>query len=147
MHPRPSRTSATVRETLLADHARLEALIVDLLAAFDADDRERVGALWNDLDRGLGTHLEAEETFLIPALMRTRRRDATAILAEHKHIRGRMLELGTGVDLHIVRADTAHAFVQELRAHARHEEKLYEWADATLGAPEHASLVSAVAAE
>jgi hypothetical protein len=41
-----------------------------------------------------------------------------------------LIELGAGVDLHAIRLDTARAFIDELRAHAKHEDRvLYSWAD------------------
>jgi hypothetical protein len=68
------------------------------------------------------------------------------VLAEHEEIRARLLELGTGVDLHIVKLDAARAFVDELRAHAEHEEKvLYHWADEHLDEAERASFLTALA--
>jgi hypothetical protein len=67
---------------------------------------------------------------LIPPLLASNPRAAAAILAEHRHLRARFVELGTGVDLHIVNLRMVRAFVDELRAHAAHEDRmLYRWAD------------------
>ncbi len=139
-----SSETVTIRDHFIADHVRLETLLGKLLAAFEANDREDIQSLWTDFESSLLVHLEAEEKHLIPALLRARERDAHAILAEHRHIRGRLAELGTGIDLHIVRCDAARAFIEELRAHARHEDSLYQWADERLGESERASLIGAL---
>jgi hypothetical protein len=144
MNAEPSEP-ATIRDRFLADHRRLETLLQRLLAAFEANDREDIQSLWTAFESSLLVHLEAEEKHLIPALLRLRERDARTILAEHRHIRGRLAELGTGIDLHIVRSDAARAFVEELRAHARNEDSLYGWADDRLDESERASLIGALA--
>ncbi|MEO6575089.1 MAG: hemerythrin domain-containing protein, partial [Polyangiaceae bacterium] len=139
-----SSETVTIRDRYLGDHARLEALLEQLLAAFEANDREDVQSLWTDFESSLLAHMEAEETFLIPTLLRTREREAYSLLAEHRHIRGRVAELGAGVDLHIVRCDAARAFVEELRAHARHEDGLYQWADDRLEEHDRDSLLARI---
>lgn len=140
----PSSPLRYIRDRLTADHARLDDLLEQLLAAFEVDDRERIQTLWTVFEAGLVTHLEAEECFLIPDLLRLRERDARTILAEHGHIRTRLCELGAGIDLHIVRLSAARAFAFELRAHACHEEGLYTWADENLGEPTRTSLLGAI---
>jgi hypothetical protein len=90
-------------------------------------------------------HVDAEEKFLIPALRRRREKEAMAILEDHKRIRVRLAELGAGIDLHIVRLETARALVQDLRSHAQHEDRIYQWADSELGESERTSLLSAIA--
>jgi hypothetical protein len=82
---------------------------------------------------------------MIPRLSSSRPRDARAILEEHRHIRSRLVEFGFKVDLHIVRLETARGFVEELRAHARHEDEvLYRGADEHLTALEHGALITAL---
>ena len=132
-------------ERFLADHGELEALFTRLLAAFEADDREAIAGRWSEFDDRLSKHLEAEERFMIPRLSSSRPRDARAILEEHRHIRSRLVEFGFKVDLHIVRLETARGFVEELRAHARHEDEvLYRGADEHLTALEHGALLAAL---
>lgn len=141
MHTQATVPSTAIRDHFLADHQRLEEIFARLLDAFKADDRELCASSWTAFEAGLLAHLEAEEKFLIPALARSSERDARAILAEHRHIRERLAELGVGVDLHIVRLDAARAFIDELRAHADHEEALmYRWGDLHLSASERQSL-------
>lgn len=122
--------SSLVREHLLADHRRIEQTFERLLDAFRADDRPALGPLWGRFESHLQRHMAFEERDLIPALMRVDRAAAQGLLNEHQHIRRRLAELGAAVDLHLVRFDAAREFVEELRAHARHEDELlYRWAD------------------
>jgi hemerythrin-like domain-containing protein len=138
-----SMTPTTIRNRFLDDHSELEDLFAGLLDAFEANDGESVARLWNEFDDRLAKHLEAEERFVIPQLFAARPRDARAILEEHRHIRSRLVELGCGVELHTVRLDAARGFIDELRAHARHEEDvLYRWAEEHLPAAEQAHLVA-----
>lgn len=119
-----------VRDGLVADHERLEGLFHEILSAAEKDDRERVAALWTRFDRELVKHMETEERFLISHLLRGNQRAARVILEEHRLIRSRLVELGTSVGLRGIRRDTARDFIDELRAHAKHEERvLYSWAD------------------
>ncbi|HVU01130.1 MAG TPA: hemerythrin domain-containing protein [Polyangiaceae bacterium] len=133
--------SATIRARFGQDHQEIEELLRQLLLAFEADDRARVGALWSVFDAQLLAHLDAEEKHLVPRLLRANERAARSILEEHRHIRSRLTELGTQVDLHLIRLPAARAFIDELRAHARHEDQvLYEWADAEVSEAEKHSL-------
>jgi hemerythrin-like domain-containing protein len=138
-------SSNLVRDRFLADHDELERLFTRLLSALEVNDADSVTELWNEFDRHLTRHLEAEERLLVPQLFASRPREARTILEEHRHIRSRLLEVAFGVDLHIVRLETARSFIEELRAHARHEdEALYRWADAYLAAAEQNKLVAAL---
>lgn len=122
--------SAHICQRFLADHARLESLLEGLLAAFEANDREDMAKLWTAFEAGLNAHLDAEERYLIPAFERDYPEEARVILAEHEHIRSRLIELGTQLDLHIVRLTATRAFIDELRAHAANEDRLlYQWSD------------------
>jgi hypothetical protein len=139
-----SASSTAVRFHYLADHARLERLLDRLIGAFEANDREDIQRIWTELEPSLLVHLEAEEELLIPALRRSREKDAITILDDHKRIRTRLAELGAGIDLHIVRLETARALVEDLQAHAQHEDEVYQWADVELGEAERTSLLSAI---
>jgi len=137
--------TVTVRDRFLADHRRLEDLFERLLAAFKASDRELVEGLWSEFDAGLSAHMEAEESHLFPLLLASQPRDVRTLAAEHKHIRARLIELGIAVDLHLSRLKEMQGFVEELRAHARHEDSiLYRWADDHLGTAERTSLFGAL---
>lgn len=123
--PRPG-----IRERLLSDHSSLERLLAEILAACEANDRERVAAAWSEFDRELLSHMDLEERCLIPSLFRADERAARTLIREHQHIRQRLLELGAAMDLHVARLDTVRAFARELGAHARNEDRLlYRWVE------------------
>jgi hemerythrin HHE cation binding domain-containing protein len=129
--------STAVRDRFVADHRELESLFARLIAAFGAGDREGIARLWAEFDGRVTRHLGAEERLLIPSLLPAHPREAAAFLAEHRHIRARLLDLGGRVDLGIMEFEMASGFIEELRAHARHEDDaLYRWADDHLNASE-----------
>jgi hypothetical protein len=145
-HARPSAmVTSAVRDRFLADHRRLEALLDHVVAAFAANDGAETSGLWLEFDSGLLTHLEAEETFLIPELFAVHERSAPVLVQEHRHIRARLTDLGSGVGSHSVRLDSLRSFVDELRAHAQTEDRLlYQWADAHLGGPSGSASIEAL---
>lgn len=118
------------RAFLEGDHARLERLFLDLLAAFHAGDREGVARLWTEFDQGLSSHLQAEEAWVLPKFREVNEAEARALLADHDKIRRRLAELGVAVDLHLIHEDMARQFIDDLRKHAAREDALlYKWAD------------------
>jgi iron-sulfur cluster repair protein YtfE (RIC family) len=138
-HPAPLRS---IRQHFLEDHRRLEALMERVEKACADGDRQEIAKLWDDFDAGLVAHLEAEETFLFPALRQFSERDARALTEEHKHIRERLAELDAAVDLHIVRLTTVKEFIDELQAHAAHEDALlYARSDDVFSPDMHASVI------
>ena len=62
-------------------------------------------------------------------------------------MRTRLMELGVGIDLHLVNLEAAQSFMRELHAHATHEDTLlYQRADLELQATERTSVFAALAA-
>jgi hemerythrin-like domain-containing protein len=138
--------SGSIRDQFLADHDRLETLFERLLATVECNDREDLARLWTEFESGLLAHMETEEAHMIPALERVSPRNARVIVQEHRHLRARLTELGVALDLHALRLDTARAFVDELRAHARSEDRLlYQWAEERFDQGETASLLQSFA--
>jgi hypothetical protein len=130
MPAQPTAPATTIRDRFLADHRRLEELFASVLSAVDANDRERIEGSWAEFDTALSADLGAQEKLLVPALLQSRAREARAILQEHRHIRARLLELGAAIRTHVIRGGMARGFLDELRAHARHEDTiLSEWDD------------------
>ncbi len=118
---------------LLADHHRLEKLFTLVMDAFEADAREDTQRLWTELEHGLERHFAAEERFLFPQFDPLDPAETAALRAEHVTIMRQLEELGVGVDLKLVRAEVARAFIDSLRAHATREDAvLYRWADESL---------------
>jgi hypothetical protein len=129
----PEDAPATIIESFLADHRRLEDSLTRVLVALEAVDTERGASEWASFVRELTTHLDAEDTYLIPALYAARPRDAQSLLHEHRHIRRRVQELGNTSTKGYLRPEVARGFADELAAHARRETAtLYEWAEDAL---------------
>ena len=124
-----------LRVRLTRDHARLDQLFAELQAAFDADARADAARLWGELDRRLEAHMDFEERHLLPSFRAVNRREADELLREHDFIRHRLIELGVGVDLHLLRTEVVADFLALLRGHARREDALlYRWAERELPA-------------
>jgi hemerythrin-like domain-containing protein len=127
----------------LEDHSRIEDLFNALIEAVAADAYAQAATLWVECERGLSWHLDTEDELLLPRLLSDRPRDARAILAEHRHLRLRLAEFGGGLSR--PKLESARAFVAELRAHTRHEEKvLYHWVDERLPSDELDAILEVV---
>jgi hemerythrin-like domain-containing protein len=115
---------------LLRDHEEIEALLQDLLAAFETGERSVASRAFQAFERRLSAHLALEDEMLLPALAASSPREAEEIAAEHRSIRARLEEIAVENNLHVSRATEVRRFVQMLRAHAQHEERaLYPLAD------------------
>jgi hypothetical protein len=135
----------SVRDRLLADHVALEELLERLIEAFEADDRKEMQRLWTSFETRLSKHLAAEDKYLIPSLLCTHERQARTLMVDHQEIRTQLAELGEHLDLHMVRLESARRLAEDLRAHARYEDKIYQWADDELGQDNQSSLIASTA--
>jgi hemerythrin-like domain-containing protein len=141
----PTPSSRPISDRFLSDHRRLEVVFEQVLAAVAADDQESLGLAWNDFETGLLAHLDAEEKYMVPAILESSPRDAQAIVSEHRQVRSRLADLGAAVDLHTLRLETARGFIAELRAHAKREDALlYRRADESLHQADRTSLFAAL---
>ena len=129
----PAQRARSVRDFLLGDHERLEALFVATLDEFRAGDPDEVRRMWSRFEKGLLGHFAAEERHLLPLYDQAQPGEAAALLAEHAAFRRILEELGVGVDLHVVKLAVAQGLIDGLRAHARREDHLlYLWAEREL---------------
>ena len=134
-------SSESIQRTFTEDHRRFLDLGRTIAEAIENESADVAQAAWNELEEALSAHLHAEDQFMIPALGRVRPREARAIAAEHRLIRERLAEIGARFKQKQMHVDLIREFVDELDAHARHEEKIfYEWADAWLDDKERALL-------
>jgi hypothetical protein len=141
-----SAVTTLIRSHFLADHQRVETLLEALLAALAANDLPNALQAWTGLESGLVAHLGAEETLLIPALLVARERDTRVLVQEHRHIRARLTGLGSGLALGIMRPSTLRDFVDEMRVHAKTEDRLlYQWADVHLDDAGRTAAIDALA--
>jgi hypothetical protein len=108
------------------DDAALDAAIATLLGALEADDLGVVASTWPAFARDVVAHMDDEEQRVTPRIAAVRPREALAILQEHRFLRGRLRELGDALARRALRLEDARSFRDELRAHARHEEKILQ---------------------
>ena len=126
--------SLDLQALLRRDHARLEAMYEDVVAAFRAGDCDEAGALWNAFAGGLEAHMALEEKRILPEFAKLDASEAAALRREHAEIRTSLDELGIGVDLHCTTPGAVERFIRTLKAHAEREDALmYRWASE--GAP------------
>jgi hemerythrin superfamily protein len=131
-----------LRDALLADHRRLDALFEKLLEQVHLGDTALADATWTELERGLLGHLEAEEQWILPGLDSSAPAVTAAIRADHEAIRRDLAELGIELEIHTLREETAARFIAFLRAHAAGEEEvLYRIVDRTLAQGPRASVL------
>jgi hypothetical protein len=137
-----------VREWLVADHHRLEALFADMVNASEAGVTcDVIGALWSRLEAAVLAHFELEEQQLFPLLARTHPVEVEQLRSEHADFRGRLVALDVEVDLHLVRHPSVLRLVEDLHEHAaREEQTVYAWADREIGIEARAALVRRVRA-
>jgi len=130
----------TVRDRLLADHARLERALEALENAAEGAQEDELIRVWQSFESGLRAHLDAEETHILPLV-----EDVTAratVEADHAAIRESLDQLGLQVELHAVREEQVDAFLAQLRAHKEREETgLYADAEDKLAEPDRQTLL------
>jgi len=136
LHTLTAPTQSTLYTYMMRSHDSLRDLLVRLLAAMQANATDEVRQLWNELDHELRSHMDAEERYMLPAFAHAARDEALALLRQHGQLRELLFDLGIAVDLHYIRYERSHEFINLLLLHAGREEKLmYRWADERL-APE-----------
>jgi hypothetical protein len=137
--------TTTILDTFLADHRRVEDALTRVVVALEACDRERATAEWSGFEREIISHLDAEDTHLIPALLAARPRDAQSLLHEHRHVRRRVVELAGALRNGTLRSEVMRGFVDELSAHVRRETTtLYEWAEDALDDDDRDAVLGAI---
>ena len=138
----PPSEVRSLRTLLSGEHARLEKVFDDLLAAVAANATAEAAKLWSEFDARLLAHLELEEQHILPLFARAHPTEAARIHEEHAQIRSALLKLGVGVDLHLARAEVISHFVELLRTHAAREDKLmYAWSEEHLDPKLRATLL------
>lgn len=123
----------SIAEHFGQEHAELEQRLEQLRNAADSADRTALVKEWEQFERGLRAHLEAEEAHLFPTVEAAVPEAVREAREAHADIRRRLDELGLQVQLHTVRFETIDAFLERLRAHKDAEDAgLYRAADAHL---------------
>lgn len=110
-------------------HRALETHFLHLLGVIEKGPFDRIAEAWSVAERTLLEHFDAEESTLLADLVVARPRDARVVLEEHAYLRRRLAQLGAAIPA--LPLEAVRTFLDELRAHGRHEERaLYQWADA-----------------
>ena len=143
MYDHPSESNP-VRVRLLADHRRLNDLLARMVCAVEINGWEELESLWTQFESTLLRRMEAEEDYLVPALLRSHPVEGRKLQDDHRLLRKRLIDLETEVDLHLVRLETTLTLAATLYARALYEQRLYHWAAAELRDPERASLLAAI---
>lgn len=133
---------ATIQQSFGDEHAKLDDTLGRLLDSVEGADRDRLVADWRSFESALLAHLEVEERILFPRLSETRPEAVARAEQEHSEIRALLDELGTEVELHTLRKETADRFVAVLRTHAHFEdEAIYPAADERLDPADRARAI------
>jgi len=143
--PCPTLAGCPVDDVLGAHHREIEAACLEIMSAGFADEARDLALRWGIVERELLEHMAAEERMVFPAYHQAAPKTAQALRDEHTSLREHALEIAVAVQLHAVRCEDLQRFVDELRAHARHEEaSLYRWAEGNLDASHRHTLLALV---
>ena len=123
MHPKDNVGSLP---DLDATDRDLEFACEALLTALDGGDAQRSASAMADLARRLLDHFDREEKQWLPELVTHHAGDARLLVEEHRYIRARLLALRADAARGALRREDARSFVDEVRAHAAHEEAIFQ---------------------
>ncbi len=131
--PLPAARRPLLGRTLRDEHAVLESQLVTMHVAIACDHWAECDAAWPHVERRLEDLLSFEETFLLSyaACGATEAAESDLIKREHDAIRSKLDALGLAIQTHHSGAlGDIRALLNELRAHAQREERLfYPWLD------------------
>jgi hypothetical protein len=137
--------SRPVDDVLGSHHREIEAACLEIMSAVSAGDPLDPGPRWAKVERELLEHMAAEERMVFAAYQRADPASAQDLRDEHAALRSRALELRGAIRLRTVRGEQLQQLVDELRAHARHEDaSLYRWAQGNLAASYRHTLLALV---
>jgi hypothetical protein len=120
----PGLALGTIRERFLVNRDRLSDLAARVLEAIESGQHEAIASSWAEFGANVTAHLDEEQTAIIPTLFELRPRDVQGILQEHRHIRARLGDVHAAMSKGASFARPVRRFVDELRAHLRHEEAI-----------------------
>ncbi len=116
----------SVQADLEADARRIDGMLRETLASSDRPGTD-LAAQFSAVEGALIHHLTVEEAALVPQIQRFSQRDARVILAEHRYLRERLVEVRAALGPKALRD-----LLQEIAAHERTEARIVrQW----LGTP------------
>jgi hypothetical protein len=134
-----------VDDVLGAHHLEIEAACLEIMSAGFADDARDLTLRWGTVERELLEHMAAEERMVFPVYQQAEPENAQDLRDEHAVLREHAFAIGVAIQLHAIRCEQLQQFVDELRAHARHEEaSLYRWAQGNLDLSHRHTLLALV---
>ncbi|HET7503496.1 MAG TPA: hemerythrin domain-containing protein [Kofleriaceae bacterium] len=143
--PTQSLATHSVEDVLGAHHREIEAECFEIMSAGFADEPRDLTMRWAKVERELLEHMAAEERLIFPAYQHADPENAQDLRDEHAVLREHALEIGIAIQLHTIRCEQLQQFVDELRAHAVHEEaSVYRWAQTHLDRSRRHTLLSLV---
>ena len=118
-----------IQQRLDQDHRELDALLWRLSEDACAPNSGALEATWDDLERRLLAHLEAEEQYLLPLVEARHPAQVECTRSEHEQIRRLVSELGIAIELHAARQPAISELIRVLHEHAEREDRtLYRFA-------------------
>ncbi len=129
-HPgTPGASTKTVREYGADDHDSINSKLLHLSQVVEHADAKTIAKIFNDVGNALRAHLSAEERAFgffeadHPWEIRRLRED-------HDGFRRTLDALLVLAELRMLPPETVHAFIRQLKEHARREDaSLYSWAE------------------
>ena len=133
-----------VKQQLLADHAELESLLVQLGQSVDSNDVPAdLCICWAHFEARLRDHLDTEERSLFPVFGARHREEIESLRAQHQQIRRTLAELGIAAELHTIRKPAVDELIALLREHAALEDRsMYDWAVGSEALAAHRGLLA-----
>ncbi len=118
-----------VRKRLDQDHEELRQLLLRLTQDARDPSGNALRSTWNELERRLLAHLEAEEQYLLPLVEGSHPAQVDCTRSEHAQIRRLVSELGLAIELHAAREPMIGELIRTLDEHAEREDRtLYRFA-------------------
>ncbi len=121
---------ATRNELLLPNHHhQMHRWLVELKAQAARPELGDLREAWNDFERELIAHMDAEEAHILPQFALDNPGEAAFLRDEHRQIREQVAQIGLSADFDCLRSPVVDNLVALLDSHANREDKgLYPWA-------------------
>jgi hypothetical protein len=104
-------------------------------------------ASFRSFERQIIAHLEAEETWLLPAFARARPQACETVRAEHARIRGSLDAVARSIDANAADHRALHDLLQHLLEHCQREEgDLYRWAETAISESDSRAVIQKIEA-
>lgn len=118
---------------LTTQHHHHDVLLDRFVRDVRAGDVALAEIAWEELQRVLTAHMDAEEIYLLPAFDRHDPEEAHALWSEHQALRTLLAEIGVGLAMGLLQTDKIDELERLFWSHTEREHRrLYLWADCML---------------